>query len=89
LQANKRFRRDIGKPARRERSRNEAMKPSMVCKAERVEKDRAPEPRMHIFWWELDETYDKVEARISAQIASGEASPNDRFIVYSWRRSDE
>jgi hypothetical protein len=64
------------------------MKMSLVRLADRVEKDRAPEPRMHFFWWELDETYDMVEARIRARIASGEASENDRFVTFTWRRPE-
>jgi hypothetical protein len=62
------------------------MKPSLLRKADRMKKDRAPAPRVHIFWWELDETYDMVQARIRAKIASGEASESDRFITYTWTR---
>ena len=65
------------------------MKPSMVRKADRIAKDRTPKPRMHFFWWELDETYDMVQARMRAKIASGEASENDRFVVFSWTRPEE
>jgi hypothetical protein len=43
---------------------------------------------MHFFWWELDETYDMVEARIRASIASGEASENDGFVTSTWRRPE-
>jgi hypothetical protein len=32
------------------------MKPSVVRKADRMAKDRAPKPRMRFFWWKLDET---------------------------------
>jgi hypothetical protein len=64
------------------------MKPSVLRKADRVAKDRAPEPRMHFFWWEEDETRDMVQARIRAKIASGEASPNDRFVTFTWRRPE-
>ena len=62
------------------------MKTSLVRKADRVEKDRAPKPRIRLFWWDLDETYDMVQARIRASIASGEASPTDRFVTFTWRR---
>jgi hypothetical protein len=71
-----------------ERSRNGAMKPSVVRKADRLAKERAPEPRMHIFWWELDETREMVQARIRAKIASGEASENDCFVTYTWTRPE-
>ena len=64
------------------------MKPSMVRKADRIAKDRAPKPRMHFFWWEQDETRDMVRARIRAKIASGEASPNDRFVTFTWTRPE-
>jgi hypothetical protein len=36
------------------------MKPSVVRKADRMVKDRAPKPRMNFFWWGLDETRDMV-----------------------------
>jgi hypothetical protein len=64
------------------------MKSSSVRKAARMAKARAPKPRMHFFWWELDEPYEAVQARIRASIASGEASPNDRFVTFTWRRSE-
>ena len=64
------------------------MKTSLVRKADRMEKDRAPEPRMHFFWWEEDETYDMVQARIRARITSGEASESDRFVTFTWRRPE-
>jgi hypothetical protein len=65
------------------------MKPSMLRKADRIAKDRALKPRMHFFWWGLDETCDMVQARVRAKIASGEASENDRFVTFSWRRSED
>jgi hypothetical protein len=43
---------------------------------------------MHFFWWEEDETGDAVDARIRAKIASGEASPNDRFVTFTWARPE-
>jgi hypothetical protein len=65
------------------------MKPSVVRKADRMAKDRAPKPRMHFFWWGLDETRDRVQARIRASIASGKASENDHFVTFSWRRPED
>jgi len=65
------------------------MKASLARKAARMVRDRAPKPRMHFFWWELDETAAMVDARIDARIASGEASENDRFVVFSWTRPEE
>ena len=64
------------------------MKPSVVRNADRMAKDRAPKPRMHFFWWGLDETRDSVQAQIRGSIASGEARENDRFVTFSWRRSE-
>jgi hypothetical protein len=64
------------------------MKASMVRKADRIAKDRAPKPRMHIFWWEQNETHAQVEARIRAKIASGEASETDQFVTFTWTRPE-
>ena len=64
------------------------MKPSVLRKADRIAKGRAPTPRMHFFWWELNETRAMVRARIRAKIASGEARENDRFVTFSWKRSE-
>jgi hypothetical protein len=52
-----------------------------------VAKIRAAESRLHYLWWDLDETYDMVQARIRAMIASGEASENDEFVTFTWKRS--
>jgi hypothetical protein len=65
------------------------MKPSLVRKAEAIEQEQAPKPRMRFYWWDLDETRDMVEARIRDSIARGEASPNDRCIIFTWRRPEE
>jgi hypothetical protein len=64
------------------------MKASMVRKAGRIAKVRAPKPRPHFFWWGQDETRDMVRARIRAKIAGGEASPNDRFVTFTWTRPE-
>ncbi len=32
------------------------MKLSMVCKLDRLVNDRMPKPRLHYFWWHLNET---------------------------------
>jgi hypothetical protein len=44
---------------------------------------------MHFCCWELGETREMVQARIRVRIGSGEASENDRFITFSWRRSED
>ena len=36
------------------------MKASLLRKADRVAKDRAPKPRIHYFWWDLDETWEQI-----------------------------
>jgi hypothetical protein len=63
------------------------MKSSSVRNATRMAKARAPKPRWRFFWWG-DEPYEAVQARIRASIASGEASPHDRFVTFSWRRDE-
>jgi hypothetical protein len=64
------------------------MKASTLRKAERIAKNRAPKPRMHYFWWELNETREQLRARIRAKIASGEASENDCGVIFTWTRPD-
>jgi hypothetical protein len=43
---------------------------------------------MHFFWWDWHETRSDVRARIRAKIASGEASPKDRFVIFTWTREE-
>jgi hypothetical protein len=64
------------------------MKASLLRKAARVEKDRAPKPEMRFLWWDLDEPYEAVEARIRAKIARGEASEHDCFVTFTWTRPE-
>jgi hypothetical protein len=65
------------------------MKTSLVRKAERLAKERAPKPRTHFFWWDLDETEEMVRARMRAKIASGEASENDCLVMVTWQRPED
>jgi hypothetical protein len=65
------------------------MKRSLIRKIDGVAKERAPERRTHTFFWALNETRAAVDARIRAKIASGEASPNDRFITFTWTRTED
>jgi hypothetical protein len=37
------------------------------------------------FFPDPHETEDVVQARIRAKIASGQASPGDRFVIFFWR----
>ena len=64
------------------------MKASLLRKADRVAKDRTPKPRMHYFWWDLDETKEQLQARIREKIASGEASENDCCVTFTWTRPE-
>jgi hypothetical protein len=51
----------------------------------RAEQVCAGQRRTHLFFQDPDETDDVVQARINALIASGEASPSDRFVIFFWR----
>ena len=62
------------------------MKESLVRKVDRMLEDRAPEPRMRFFWWDLDETWEQLQARMRAKIASGEASETDGCVTFTWTR---
>ena len=65
------------------------MKTSVIRKADRVAKERAPKPRMHFYWWDEDETNEMVQARIRAEIASGQAKKGDKFVIFTWRRPED
>jgi hypothetical protein len=65
------------------------MKASQIRELARVAKTGAVEARLHYLWWDLDETHDMVQARIRAMIASGEASENDEFVTFRWKRSPD
>ena len=64
------------------------MKPSVVRKARRIARALVPKPRHRYFWWEQDEPRAAVDARIRAAIASGKASPHDRFVTFTWTRPE-
>jgi hypothetical protein len=49
-----------------------------------VERVLAARRRTHHLWQETDEPYATVQARKRAMIASGEASPLDKFIIFRW-----
>jgi hypothetical protein len=50
-----------------------------------MERILAAHRRTHYVWQGMDETDDALQARIRAKIASGAASPRDRFITFCWR----
>ena len=64
------------------------MKASLLRKADRIAKERAPKRRKHYFWWGQNETLEAVRARIRAEIASGQARRGDLFVIYSWTRPE-
>jgi hypothetical protein len=41
--------------------------------------------RTRYLWQDEHESDAAVQARIDAKIASGEASPNDQFVIFRWR----
>ena len=53
-----------------------------------AEKLHAASRPIRCVWQDEDETFDQVQARISAMIASGKASRADRFVVFSWLPSE-
>jgi hypothetical protein len=57
-----------------------------VC---RVERAHTAQRRTHIFFRDTHETPDVVQARIRAKIASGQASPSDRFVTFFWRAPED
>jgi hypothetical protein len=51
----------------------------------RVQQAHTAQRRTHIFFRDPHETQDVVRARIRDKIASGQASPSDRFVTFYWR----
>ena len=65
------------------------MKPSIVRQVVRAEQVRASERRIHTFFRNPGETQEMVQAQMREKIASGEASPHDRFVTFFWKDSEE
>jgi len=61
------------------------MKSSLERRVRSVERVLAAHGRTHYLFQDLDETDEAVSARTRAMIASGEASTNDRFVIFRWR----
>ena len=61
------------------------MRPSLARRVRGVERARAAHRQMRFIWQGTDETSAEVQARIRARIASGEASPTDEFVTFTWR----
>ena len=55
------------------------------CRVCRAEGAHTAQRRTHIFFGDTHETADVVQARIRAKIASGQASPGNRFVTFFWR----
>jgi hypothetical protein len=65
------------------------MKPSVDRRFCRVERIRAVPRRTHTFFGDPNESDEVVQARIRAKIASGQASPGDRFVTFHWLSDDD
>jgi hypothetical protein len=64
------------------------MSQSLERRLHNVETAHAACRKTHYLWWGEDETQADVAAKKRAMIASGKASPNDRFITFTWRRPE-
>ena len=62
-----------------------SLNPSLERRFCRVQQAHTTERRTHTFFRDPHETQDVVRARIRAKIASGQASPSDRFVTFYWR----
>ena len=54
---------------------------------ESLEQNRAREPRTHFLFVAADATDAEIAAERDRLIADGTASPDDRFIPFSWKSS--
>ncbi len=63
------------------------MKLAILRRLDLLEQPRVPRHRKFLLWRDVDETEKQVKARINAQIASGEASEADEFLVLQWQRA--
>jgi len=61
------------------------MKSSLVRQVDRAEQVRASGRRTHTFFRNPGETDEMAQAQIRAKIARGDASPHDRFVIFSWK----
>jgi len=64
-------------------------KSGILRRIEAIERAIVPPKRLHVLWWDLDETDAELEARKSQLIASGEASRDDDFVKVTWKRVAE
>jgi hypothetical protein len=60
------------------------MRPSLARRVRGVERARAAHRQIRFVWQGTDDTSAEVQARIRTMIASGEASPTDQFVTFSW-----
>jgi hypothetical protein len=61
------------------------MRPALARRLGAMERILTGFRQTHYFFRGLNETHEDVQARIRARIASGEAGPNDRFVIFHWR----
>jgi hypothetical protein len=61
------------------------MRPSLERRISGMERILTGFRQTHYLFQGLEETYEDVQARIRAKIASGEAGPNDQFVIFRWR----
>jgi hypothetical protein len=58
---------------------------SLERRLDKLQKAHAARRRDHYLFRGMDETEPQVDARINAMIARGEASRDDRFVIFSWK----
>jgi hypothetical protein len=61
------------------------MTPSLERRLRCVARARITQRRTHLIFRDPHETQDVAQARVRARIASGQASPGDRFVTFFWR----
>jgi hypothetical protein len=61
------------------------MRASLERRVSSMERVLAARRRTHYLFKGLNETEEALQARKRAMIGSGEAGPNDLFVVFRWR----
>ena len=60
---------------------------SQLKEVARLKQACTPKPRHHFFW--VGEGGPTHEQQVEALIASGRASPNDKFVGFRWKSREE
>jgi hypothetical protein len=63
--------------------------PAMNRRVDGVERKGARGGRTRFIFRDIGETDDMLQARIRAEIASGEASEDDRFVTFAWLEPED